>query len=473
MKKFWVLASLVCFAFSFGQSAKELQEIRDQLKIQFWKLKEQNLKARERIRNELTLLGESIETASERRNSLVEEFYLIQENFNEVEENLQESENERNAFVDELQAIVLREKDQLKSSFPIFVERNTPILNAMEQNKTQPLALVRDILEYKRGLLAASESLEVYQRSFLNPETQELTPVNVLRVGFVGSIFTDNEDFTGFLIRQAGLGGIGYEWVSQLSSSDKADFARSVNLVVNRQVESGQDEGGLLEIAVDPVQAGDKLKSFLSSDNRSLGQSFLEFVASGGVIMYPLLLLGIIALLIIIERLFFYNQYDFKKSKELFSFLNQFDEKSLHKNVDFDLKRQQPLWIFIQKLLKNPTKNQEDLTKAVEEQISDLETKLNSKLTTLGVLGTIAPLLGLLGTVSGMIALFDVITLYGTSNPKILAGGISIALVTTQTGLSLAIPILLFHHYLVRRKVKIVNFLEEKAIKISEFKRFS
>ena len=62
-----------------------------------------------------------------------------------------------------------------------------------------------------------------------------------------------------------------------------------------------------------------------------------------------------------------------------------------------------------------------------------------------------APLLGLLGTVMGMIELFDVITMHGTSDPKLLAGGISIALVTTEAGLIAAIPLQLIHTFLVNR----------------------
>jgi biopolymer transport protein ExbB len=63
----------------------------------------------------------------------------------------------------------------------------------------------------------------------------------------------------------------------------------------------------------------------------------------------------------------------------------------------------------------------------------------------LAALGSIAPLLGLLGTVTGMISLFQVITQAGTNDARLLAGGISEALVTTETGLVIAIPIMLMH----------------------------
>lgn len=65
---------------------------------------------------------------------------------------------------------------------------------------------------------------------------------------------------------------------------------------------------------------------------------------------------------------------------------------------------------------------------------------LDSRLAAISVLALIAPLLGLLGTVLGMIQTFDVIAVFGTGNARALAGGISVALITTQTGLLVAIP---------------------------------
>ena len=75
----------------------------------------------------------------------------------------------------------------------------------------------------------------------------------------------------------------------------------------------------------------------------------------------------------------------------------------------------------------------------------------------------VAPLLGLLGTVIGMIETFQAITLFGTGDPKQMAGGISQALVTTMLGLIVAAPLLGFYTYLSEKSSSIVQFLEEKA----------
>ena len=80
---------------------------------------------------------------------------------------------------------------------------------------------------------------------------------------------------------------------------------------------------------------------------------------------------------------------------------------------------------------------------------------LGSRLTAIMVLGACAPLLGLLGTVSGMIETFQAIMLFGTGNAQALASGISQALITTQTGLLVAIPGLLAGHFLRRQTRKL------------------
>jgi len=82
------------------------------------------------------------------------------------------------------------------------------------------------------------------------------------------------------------------------------------------------------------------------------------------------------------------------------------------------------------------------------------------------VVAAVAPLLGLLGTVTGMIGTFDVITRYGTGDPKLLSGGISEALVTTELGLIVAIPCLLFGSLLSARAERLLDDIEDKGLRV-------
>ncbi len=92
-----------------------------------------------------------------------------------------------------------------------------------------------------------------------------------------------------------------------------------------------------------------------------------------------------------------------------------------------------------------------------------LRRKLNDRLTAIQVLAAVAPLLGLLGTVLGMIQAFDVIAVFGTGNARALAGGISVALITTQTGLLVAIPGLFMGNRLKELARRLQNAVDEAA----------
>ena len=83
---------------------------------------------------------------------------------------------------------------------------------------------------------------------------------------------------------------------------------------------------------------------------------------------------------------------------------------------------------------------------------------------TIKLLAGIAPLLGLLGTVTGMIITFQSITLFGTGDPKLMAGGISQALVTTALGLIVAIPLVFLHNFLSAKANELIGFFEERSL---------
>jgi biopolymer transport protein ExbB len=82
------------------------------------------------------------------------------------------------------------------------------------------------------------------------------------------------------------------------------------------------------------------------------------------------------------------------------------------------------------------------------------------------VIAAVAPLLGLLGTVTGMIATFDIITEFGTGDPKLLSSGIAIALITTEVGLAVAIPALIFGNLLSGWAESIKDDMEKAALHV-------
>jgi biopolymer transport protein ExbB len=111
----------------------------------------------------------------------------------------------------------------------------------------------------------------------------------------------------------------------------------------------------------------------------------------------------------------------------------------------------------------NPDTDIETLELKLDEAILRETAPIETGLSFIKVLYVVAPLLGLLGTVVGMIATFQMITLFGTGDPRMMAGGISTALVTTVLGLVVAIPLTLFHSFLQGKAKALIQTLEEQA----------
>ena len=107
--------------------------------------------------------------------------------------------------------------------------------------------------------------------------------------------------------------------------------------------------------------------------------------------------------------------------------------------------------LLVSKFLSMRSGNKELDQFFLDETVISINHRLNNHLATIGVLVAIAPLFGLLGTVTGMIETFDVLAIFGTGNSKAMAGGISEALITTQTGLLMAVPGLYMKNFLTRR----------------------
>jgi biopolymer transport protein ExbB len=114
--------------------------------------------------------------------------------------------------------------------------------------------------------------------------------------------------------------------------------------------------------------------------------------------------------------------------------------------------------------IRNLDRDREHIEDIVMESIMHESTRLDRFGSAIMVIAAVAPLLGLLGTVTGMIATFDIITEFGTGDPKLLSGGISIALVTTELGLIVAIPLLLAGNLLSGWAEKIKDSMEHSAL---------
>jgi biopolymer transport protein ExbB len=198
--------------------------------------------------------------------------------------------------------------------------------------------------------------------------------------------------------------------------------------------------------------------------------TFWEHVMMGGPIVYPILALGVIAMLIIIYKFMFLNRVHGNTDRimgEVSTLASRGDWKGCEDIVRKYKDKKMPVIEVVADGLSARDEDRATLESVMQEAILRELPRVERGLPILAVFGAVAPLLGLLGTVTGMIETFRVITLYGTGDPRLMSAGISVALITTELGLAVAIPIMLFHTFLSRRSNAIIGEMEEKAVHLS------
>lgn len=175
----------------------------------------------------------------------------------------------------------------------------------------------------------------------------------------------------------------------------------------------------------------------------------LDRLHQGGEVGYLIMGLGVIGLLVALWQMIKMTVTEFKVKRQL--------------SVPTQLKANNPLGRVLQAVSRSGL-SLDQLELKVDEAILKEVPRIERGQSVLKLLAAVAPLLGLLGTVVGMIATFQSITLFGTSDPKLMAGGISQALMTTVLGLVVAIPLLFCHSYLSAKSRRITQILQEKSL---------
>ena len=194
----------------------------------------------------------------------------------------------------------------------------------------------------------------------------------------------------------------------------------------------------------------------------------LEMVIAGGIMMLPLLTCSIVALAIVIER-FWTLQNKRVVPDNLVAQVWQWAQAGvLDERRVQTLKAGSPLGRILAAGLANRHRDRDSMKESIEEVGRHVVFELGRYVNVLGTIASIGPLLGLLGTVLGMIRIFSAVTKQGVSDPSILAGGIAEALITTASGLVVAIPALVFYRYFNRRIEGFVVGMEGEALKLVE-----
>jgi biopolymer transport protein ExbB len=334
---------------------------------------------------------------------------------------------------------------ELSPQTAVQPERLEILRTYLNKSRFPGLEDIQRLVELYFTYLQESGQVSLRQGSLVDREGSE-TSGSILTLGPFTAAYQKNGE-VGYLVLGPGTGRL-------LAIGGEPDWG-------TRRALRAYMAGESLAVPMD-ITGGAALKQLAKSE------SAWDMLLAGGPLVWPILLVGLLSLLLIVERLWFLRKVR-ANTDQLMGKVNQLVQAG-----DFDGALAEA-----DKQAGRPTSNvikaglslrgcaaevvENGLTEAMLKELPRLERFL----TALKVMAAVAPLLGLLGTVTGMINTFQVITVHGTGDPRLMAGGISEALITTQLGLAVAIPVLVAAALLSRKAQRIASDMEEKAVAMS------
>ena len=197
---------------------------------------------------------------------------------------------------------------------------------------------------------------------------------------------------------------------------------------------------------------------------KQVEETWWEHINKGGVVIWPLLGLGLAAALVALIKWFQLSALKLVRPSDLQAVLDKVNENDTASALALAKRIKGPVGELLETAIQNTGQSKEMLEEILYERMLQTKPKLDRFLPFISLTAATAPLLGLLGTVTGMINTFKLITVFGAGDPKRLSSGISEALVTTEYGLIIAVPCLLMFAFLSRKAKGILSSMEQTAV---------
>ena len=443
---------------------EKARQLRDKVIAKRWEDKRGDMDAREKFNQSYDDLKNQLETKNLEADRLHEE---IQANLKDAEEAEAQADNAKIQFLS--LASLLRDRvtemsNTVEKGFPAKVperiQRFNATLKAADSKREAPAEILSDLAAFYASELALSREISLEKRDFTRADKSRGEGA-LLRLGMAASAYRDDKTgAVGLLIKEGAAGALNpWDWRENLPAEVSAKLGKNLEAM---------EKGGAVAVAIPidilPNQAQGKAY-MKQEEKKSFIRELMHTVKTGGVFMWPLLVIPVVVIFMFFSKLFAVY-----RSRAGGSGLYVQAVDSLQAKPDEALKLAKerpasPVLKVIGAVAANRSKDRELAEKDVKEVLLAEVPRLERHLTTLSVMAAAAPLLGLLGTVSGLIAMFQVITEHGVNDPKLLAGGIGEALIATETGLLIAIPTLIGHNFLANRVDRLVADMEFYALK--------
>lgn len=416
-------------------------------------------RAKQNARNTSGLIAKEQKKLSQEKNSLQKSIQKKQRTFETLkaayekllkkEKQLQEELAARAHELKTIDGTIRTSAKQARDYFheslttPEFPERTTVLKQVLQPDTFPGFQGIKNLFALYFDEMTASGQILRRTGSFIGPEGKSITG-ELLRIGTFTEAYRLQDGSLGFL-RPGNQG----DQLIAVQGKPGWSLANTMNAYF-----TGEKD----EFPIDISNGASFTR--LAQEQKSIW----EWLSAGGLLVWPILLVGFIAMLLVIERFVTLSRIRGNSDRNMKKILQMVSHGQWKECGDFCRTQSQfPTCRIIGHTLEHLGSTREIIENAFQEGLLKELPTLERFLPTLHVLAAVAPLLGLLGTVTGMINTFQIITLYGTGDPRMMSGGISEALVTTQLGLAVAVPIMILHHILERRVDAIIGDMEEKG----------
>jgi biopolymer transport protein ExbB len=199
------------------------------------------------------------------------------------------------------------------------------------------------------------------------------------------------------------------------------------------------------------------------------GKTLFEILSMGGFTMYVLLLCSVLSLGVIIDRLLTYGRKSrVRRAQFMDRIRDELKRKDLERAIELCRDSEAPFAKVVLVGLERAGRTEKLVTGVMERQITVEVGKLERLTSIVGTIGNIAVYVGLFGTVLGIIRAFHDISLAGTGGMDVVIGGVAEALITTATGLAVAVPSVVLYNYFSRRVERFVTDMELAASEVND-----
>jgi biopolymer transport protein ExbB len=441
---------------------EQARQNRDRVLARRWEDKQRDTEAREKFNRDYDEVKNKLELKIQEADRLHAE---IQHFLSDAEEAQARAEEERVRFLS--LASALRDKardlaDPLQKSFPARIPERIGALNKVlksaEVRRDAPGEILADLMAFERSELALTREISVERRGFLRANKEPGEGL-LLRLGTVTAAYQDTSGHVGLLLKNPPEQSFTpFDWKEEIPVKAADALSTAMTTLKN-------ESGTTVLVPVDVLLTQNLTKAYTQATDKGFWAKVVETIIIGGVFLIPLGLI-LIALLVIFYRKFTQLRR-VSKGAELYDPASAKVEAGDLEGVRA-LHRLHPTNFVLRvfdAIVARRDAGRTEAEKAAKELLIREVPRLEAGLTTLAVLAAAAPMLGLLGTISGLVSMFQVITEMGVNDPKMLAGGIGEALISTETGLLIAIPALLGHNYLANRVDDLVAESEFRATK--------